>query len=257
MRRALRSPPTSALTSTLPELTGTSAPFSQTLGDGTSALVTYARSDTSGFTILNIVPYSNIFSGLPQIAVLTLLSGLVVLAVGTIISYRTSARLSAPIEVLYRNYVKSPRQTAAPATRLDQLSRAFSEMYAKADKLEQGLISSYSDSKSAFAAASARRIGADPEPPRGIPEIRHQPARPVLLHNHGQLRVARERARPGRFQLFHFAAMRWKTSSARLPGISAAFPPTETRKTCSPCCSRCAETSTRSAWIPSCTGSWT
>lgn len=131
----------------LPELTGTSGSFSQTLGDGTSALVTYARSDTSGFTILNIVPYSNIFSGLPQIAVLTLLSGLVVLAVGTIISYRTSARLSAPIEVLYRNYVKKPSTDRRAGNELDQLSRAFSEMYAKADKLEQGLISSYSDSK--------------------------------------------------------------------------------------------------------------
>ena len=30
---------------------------------------------------------------------------------------------------------------------LDQLSKAFSDMYMKADKLEQGLISSYSDSK--------------------------------------------------------------------------------------------------------------
>ena len=83
----------------MPELTGASGSFSQTLGDGTSALVTYARSDISGFTILNIVPYSNIFSGLPQIAVLTALAGLIVLAVGIVISYRTSARLSAPIEV--------------------------------------------------------------------------------------------------------------------------------------------------------------
>ena len=131
----------------IPELTGASGSFSQTLGDGTSALVTYARSDISGFTILNIVPYSNIFSGLPQIAVLTALAGLIVLAVGIVISYRTSARLSAPIEVLYRNYVKKPSTDRRAGNELDQLSQAFSEMYAKADKLEQGLIASYSDSK--------------------------------------------------------------------------------------------------------------
>ncbi len=129
------------------ELTGSSGSFSQRLGDGTSALVTYACSDMSGFTIVNIVPYSNIFSGLPQLAALTLLSGLLVLGIGIAISCRTSARLSAPIEVLYRNYVKKPSTDRRAGNELDQLSRAFSDMYAKADKLEQGLISSYSDSK--------------------------------------------------------------------------------------------------------------
>lgn len=131
----------------LPELTGTSGSFSQRLGDGTQALITYAHSDVTGFTILNIVPYSNFFKGLPQIALLTILAGLAVLVVGTFVSHRVSAQLSAPIEVLYRNYVKSPSTDRRAGNELDQLSHAFSEMYAKADKLEQGLIASYSDSK--------------------------------------------------------------------------------------------------------------
>lgn len=62
------------------------------------------------------------------------------------ISFRTSAKLSAPIEVLYNNYVKKPSNDHV-GDELDQLSKAFSDMYMKADKLEQGLISSYSDSK--------------------------------------------------------------------------------------------------------------
>ena len=131
----------------LPKLQDTSGSFSQKLGDGTEALITYAKAPYSGFTILNIVPYSNIYSGLPQIAVITILVGLLVLAFGTFVSYRTSARLSAPIEILYRNYVKKPSTDRRAGNELDQLSKAFSEMYAKADKLEQGLIASYSDSK--------------------------------------------------------------------------------------------------------------
>ena len=48
--------------------------------------------------------------------------------------------------MLYSNYVKKPSNDHA-GDELDQLSKAFSDMYMKADKLEQGLISSYSDSK--------------------------------------------------------------------------------------------------------------
>lgn len=131
----------------LPELDNISGSFSQKLGDGSDALITYAKAPASGFTVLNIVPYSNLYSGLPEIAVLTLFAALLTLAVGTLVSYRTSARLSAPIEVLYRNFVKKPSTDRRAGDELDQLSKAFSEMYAKADKLEQGLIASYSDSK--------------------------------------------------------------------------------------------------------------
>ena len=92
------------------------------------------------------MPYSNIYSGLPQLAIITLLAGILVLCVGMFISFRTSAKLSAPIEVLYSNYVKKPSNDHA-GDELDQLSKVFSDMYMKADKLEQGLISSYSDSK--------------------------------------------------------------------------------------------------------------
>ena len=129
-----------------PELTDTSGSFSYTCADHTEALVTYAKASSSGFTIFNIVPYSNIYSGLPQLAIITLLAGILVLCVGMFISFRTSAKLSAPIEVLYNNYVKKPSNDHA-GDELDQLSKAFSDMYMKTDKLEQGLISSYSDSK--------------------------------------------------------------------------------------------------------------
>lgn len=129
-----------------PELTDNSGSFSYTCADHTEALVTYAKASSSGFTIFNIVPYSNIYSGLPQLAIITLLAGILVLCVGMFISFRTSAKLSAPIEVLYNNYVKKPSNDHA-GDELDQLSKAFSDMYMKADKLEQGLISSYSDSK--------------------------------------------------------------------------------------------------------------
>ena len=129
-----------------PELTDNSGSFSYTYADHTEALVTYAKASSSGFTIFNIVPYSNIYSGLPQLAIITLLAGILVLCIGMFISFRTSAKLSAPIEVLYNNYVKKPLNDHA-GDELDQLSKAFSDMYMKADKLEQGLISSYSDSK--------------------------------------------------------------------------------------------------------------
>lgn len=129
-----------------PELTDNSGSFSYTCADHIEALVTYAKASSSGFTIFNIVPYSNIYSGLPQLAIITLLAGILVLCVGMFISFRTSAKLSAPIEVLYNNYVKKPSNDHA-GDELDQLSKAFSDMYMKADKLEQGLISSYSDSK--------------------------------------------------------------------------------------------------------------
>ena len=129
-----------------PELTDTSGSFSYTCADRTEALVTYAKADSSGFTIFNIVPYSNIFSGLPQLAIITLLVGILVLGIGMFISFRTSARLSAPIEVLYNNYVKKSSGDH-DGDELDELSKAFSDMYMKTDKLEQGLISSYSDSK--------------------------------------------------------------------------------------------------------------
>lgn len=129
-----------------PELTDNSGSFSYTCADHTEALVTYAKASSSGFTIFNIVPYSNIYSGLPQLAIITLLAGILVLCVGMFISFRTSAKLSAPIEVLYNNYVKKPSNDHA-GDELDQLSKAFSDMYMKTDKLEQGLISSYSDSK--------------------------------------------------------------------------------------------------------------
>lgn len=113
-----------------PELTDNSGSFSYTCADHTEALVTYAKASSSGFTIFNIVPYSNIYSGLPQLAIITLLAGILVLCVGMFISFRTSAKLSAPIEVLYNNYVKKPSNDHA-GDELDQLSKAFSDMYMK------------------------------------------------------------------------------------------------------------------------------
>lgn len=130
----------------LPDLSGDSGYLSFD-SNGTQSLVTWAKAPSSGLTVINIVPYSNIFAELPRIAALTVIVGIIVLALGIFVTRRTSARLSAPIEVLYKNYVRKPSTERGAGNELEQLNLAVSEMSQRADKLEQGLIASYSESK--------------------------------------------------------------------------------------------------------------
>ena len=132
-----------------PELTDSSGAFSHRLSDGTRVLVTYAKTSDSFFTVVNVVPYSNILGALPQIATLTVLSCLLVLLVGTFVAYRTSAWLSRPIEILYRRYVKNSGSERS-GNELEQLNQAVAMTYARADQLDQGLITSYAESKKRF-----------------------------------------------------------------------------------------------------------
>ncbi len=128
-------------------LEGKSGYFSQNLTDGTEALVTWSRAPDSGLTVLNIVPYSNFYTGVPQIALSAFLAGAAVLLLGSFLSYRQSRRLSRPIEELYNDLVTTPSADRAAGDELEQLTRAVSEMAARSDKLEQGLLASYADSK--------------------------------------------------------------------------------------------------------------
>ena len=89
------------------ELTDNSGSFSYTCADHTEALVTRQ----GVFLRLYDLQYCAVLEYLqrsPQLAIITLLAGILVLCVGMFISFRTSAKLSAPIEVLYSNYVKKP-----------------------------------------------------------------------------------------------------------------------------------------------------
>lgn len=111
--------------------------------------VTYAKAPEAGWTIVNVLPTSEIYSDLWSLALPTLLLTLVTLIFGYIISRRASALLYAPIKLLYENYVSTESQEKK-GNELDLLSNAFSEMYAKADRLEQGLISSFHESKNMY-----------------------------------------------------------------------------------------------------------
>ena len=144
-------------------LNDTSGAFSRRLKDGTRALITYAKTPGSFFTVINVVPYSNILGSLPQIAALTILSCLSVLLLGTFVANRTSARLSRPIEVLYRRYVSNPGPNRS-GNELEQLNQAVSQTYARADRLDQGLITSYAESKKRFIQRLLHgEIGSDPK----------------------------------------------------------------------------------------------
>lgn len=108
--------------------------------------VTFARANESGLTIVNILPYSSVVSGISQIALLTLGLALATIALGYMMSRKMSKMLYAPIQSLYDNYVnKTPLEKSGDE--LEELRDAFSEMYSKADRLEQGLISTFNDSR--------------------------------------------------------------------------------------------------------------
>lgn len=123
-----------------------SGSFTYTPKGGYLSLVTYTQATQSGVFLVNIVPYASVLKGLIEIGLLTLTLSILTLGFGYIISKRMSRVLYAPIQTLYSNYVTTAGK-ANSETEFDQLSKAFSDMYAKAIRLEQGLISTYNDSR--------------------------------------------------------------------------------------------------------------
>lgn len=113
--------------------------------------ITYAHAKEAGWTIINVVPYSTVIEGLSVVAFLTITLFLITLGLGYIISRRMSNALYAPIRTVYDNYVAIDYKRADDKRdELEVLSDAFSEMYSRADRLEQGLISSYTQSKNLY-----------------------------------------------------------------------------------------------------------
>lgn len=116
---------------------------------GIKEFISYAKSNNTKWTIINQIPYETVLSGLNQIGILTVALFLLVLSFGFIVSVKMSKVLYAPIYSLYENYV-SRASSDSRQTELQQLDHAFSEMYSKADRLEQGLISAYNDSRKLY-----------------------------------------------------------------------------------------------------------
>ena len=154
-----------------------SAPFSPTCADHTEALVTYAKADSSGFTIFNIVPYSNIFSGLPQLAIITLLAGILVLGIGMFISFRTSAALTQS-KCSTTTMSKSPPATTTAMSSTSS-ARHFRYVYEKPIAGARPHLLVFRFQKAQHSATSARRMRPDPELHRGLPKLRHRPHRAV------------------------------------------------------------------------------
>lgn len=133
-------------TSELNKYDGYSGAFSYNGANLTNQFVTFSRAHESGITIVNMLPYNSIITGVWQIAMLTFALAGVALIFGYIISRKMSKILYAPIQSLYTSYVsKDPSEKGG--NELEALNTAFSDMYSKADQLEQGLISTYNDTR--------------------------------------------------------------------------------------------------------------
>jgi len=117
--------------------------------EGAKRFVAYACANVAGWTIYSILPYKTVLTGLGSLAALTLSLMLITLAFGYFLSRQLSSSLYAPIKVLYESYVSGESRTRE-GNELELLGDAFSEMYSKADRLEQGLISSYHASKNIY-----------------------------------------------------------------------------------------------------------
>ena len=92
------------------------------------------------------MPYSIVLEGIPSAMALTLALTLATLLLGFLLSRRVSSRLYAPIKALYESYVSGGPQEKK-GSELEQLGEAIAQAYAKADSLEQGLTTSYRESK--------------------------------------------------------------------------------------------------------------
>lgn len=111
--------------------------------------ISYANAEQAGWTIYNIQPAKVVYTGISRVVAISVGMMLATLAVGWLLSRKFSSSLYAPIKVLYENYV-SPESTEKRGNELELLSDAFSEMYSKADRLEQGLIASFRESKNMY-----------------------------------------------------------------------------------------------------------
>lgn len=109
----------------------------------------YARAYQAGWTIYNVLPYGTVFTGIETIGALTLSLTLVTLLFGYFLSRRLSGSLYRPIRELYENFVDSGSKEEK-RNELELLSNAFTDMYSKADRLEQGLIASYNESRNMY-----------------------------------------------------------------------------------------------------------
>lgn len=118
-------------------------------GKAGRSFTTYARAASADWVVVNIVPFTSILNGLQLVALLTLILVIVTLLIGYYLSRRASRTLSAPIRELYENFVEKGSDNRT-GNELERLSEAFKEMYEEADRLEQGLISSYTQSKNMY-----------------------------------------------------------------------------------------------------------
>ncbi len=117
--------------------------------NGGLRFVSYARAGQAGWTIYNVLPYRTVFTGLGTMAALTLTLTLVTLLFGYFLSRSLSGSLYRPIRELYENFADSGTHEEK-SNELELLSKAFTEMYSKADRLEQGLIASYNESRNMY-----------------------------------------------------------------------------------------------------------
>lgn len=117
--------------------------------EGSLRFASYARAQQAACTIYNVLPYQTVFTGLGTMAALTLSLTLVTLLFGYFLSRSLSSALYRPIHELYENFVDSGSREEKSGE-LELLSRAFTEMYSKADRLEQGLIASYNESRNMY-----------------------------------------------------------------------------------------------------------
>ena len=117
--------------------------------NGSVRFVSYSTARQAGWAIYNVLPYSTIFTGLGTIAALTLSLTLVTLLFGYFLSRSLSSSLYRPIRQLYENFVDSGSKEEK-SSELELLRNAFTEMYSKADRLEQGLIASYNESRNMY-----------------------------------------------------------------------------------------------------------
>lgn len=118
--------------------------------EGEKCFVSYAKAKKAGWTIYNILPYSTALTGLDSLIFLTVTFTAFTLLFGYFLSKKLSASLYRPIRTLYENYVDSGKPQKKKGNELELLSEAFSKMYSKADHLEQGLITSYQESKNVY-----------------------------------------------------------------------------------------------------------
>lgn len=141
------------------ELTQDLSSFAEDRGDSGSffywdgsrgrRFATFAHVPLTGWTIYNIMPSGTVLEGIASAMALTLALAAVTLTFGYILSRRVSSSLYAPIQSLFESFV-SPESQKKRGNELELLSEAFSDMYARANRLEQGLTASYRDSKQMY-----------------------------------------------------------------------------------------------------------